>query len=58
MEKALNYNKVWAFLITAVLLVILRYVDIDLNDLIEAAGLLFAVYAVPNGRLPLQKPEQ
>lgn len=56
-KKALDYNKVWALLITLALLVLLDYLDIDFTRLIDAAALVFAVYITPNGKVPLRSSQ-
>lgn len=50
MEKLAQYNKMWAVLATALVLLFLRYVNLNLNDVVEAATIMFAVWAAPSNK--------
>lgn len=58
MEKLLDYNKVWAILITIGILVLLDYLGLDLPRVIEAVALIVSVERTPNGRVPLRDPKE
>lgn len=53
MEKVLKYNKVWALLVTILILVLIDYLGLDLPQVIEVVALIFSVERTPNGRVPI-----
>jgi hypothetical protein len=52
-EKLAKYNKLWAVIVTGVLMAIFEQFNIDINKVLEIAVIGGAVWAVPNRYTPV-----